>query len=161
MGLYRHAGVNFALLTLFNAQGIPVDILRNGYAVQLDRCLRNRFKADLTFSRVYIDFDETLVTRHHVHELAMAFLYQCRNRGVSLVLLTKHRYILADTLRGCGISEHLFEEIIQVPDSVEKWTLINPDGAIFIDNYWFDRRAVKDKLGIPVFDVDGIECLLH
>ena len=161
MGLYRHAGVNFALLTLFNAQGIPVDILQNGYAVQLDRCLRNRFKADLTFSRVYIDFDETLVTRHHVHELAMAFLYQCRNRGISLVLLTKHRYILADTLSGCGISEHLFEEIIQVPDSEEKWTLINPEGAIFIDNYWFDRRAVKDKLGIPVFDVDGIECLLQ
>jgi predicted ATP-grasp superfamily ATP-dependent carboligase len=61
MGLYRHTGVNFALLTLFNAMGAPVRILQNHYDVQLDRCLHNRFKADLSFSRVYIDFDETIV----------------------------------------------------------------------------------------------------
>ncbi|HTN65168.1 MAG TPA: ATP-grasp domain-containing protein, partial [Burkholderiaceae bacterium] len=45
MGLYRHTGVNFALLSLFNALGMPVEILQNDYAVQLDRCLHNRFKA--------------------------------------------------------------------------------------------------------------------
>lgn len=161
MGLYRHTGVNFALLTLFNAMGKPVEILQNNYPVQLDRCLHNRFMAALEFRRVYIDFDETLVVDKHVHELAMAFLYQCRNRGIQVVLLTKHRYNLMETLRTCGISEHLFEEIIQISDSQEKWTFIDPDGAIFIDNYWFDRRAVKMKWGIPVFDVDGIECLLR
>lgn len=161
MGLYRHTGVNFALLTLFNAMGTRVEILQNDYAVQLDRCLHNRFKTDLKFARVYIDFDETLVVGRHVHELAMAFLYQCRNHAIPVVLLTKHRYKLIDTLRSCAISEHLFEEIIQITEAQHKWDFINPDGAIFIDNYWFDRRAVKEALGIPVFDVDGIECLLR
>jgi predicted ATP-grasp superfamily ATP-dependent carboligase len=160
MGLYRHTGVNFALLSLFNALGKPVEILQNAYPIQLDRCLHNRFKTALVFRRVYIDLDETLIVGKHVHEYAMAFLYQCRNRGIHVVLLTKHRDNVKETLCACGISEYLFEDIVQISDSQEKWMLINPDGAIFIDNYWFDRRAVKEKLGIPVFDVDVIECLL-
>lgn len=161
MGLYRHAGVNFALLSLFNAQGKPVEILQNKYSVQLDRCLHNRFKADLRFQRVYIDFDETLIAGQHVHEYAMAFLYQCRNRGIRVVLLTKHRTSVQERMRACGISENLFEDIVQISDDQEKWAFVNPDRAIFIDNYWYDRRAVNEKWGIPVFDVDGIECLLR
>lgn len=161
MGLYRHTGVNFALLSLFNAMGTQVEILQNDYPVQLDRCLRSRYKAAFEFRRVYIDFDETLIIGRHVHEYVMAFLYQCRNRGVHVVLLTKHRYNIMETLHNCGISEHLFDAITQIDDSQEKWTFIDPDGAIFIDNYWHDRRAVKAKFGIPVFDVDGIECLLR
>lgn len=161
MGLYRHTGVNFALLSLFNAQGKPVEILQNNYSVQLDRCLHNRFKAALKFRRVYIDFDETLIVGQQVHEYVIAFLYQCRNQGIPVVLLTKHRHDVHETLRSCGISEYLFEHIVQIQDYQEKWMFIDPDGAIFIDNYWFDRRAVKEKFGIPVFDVDGIECLLR
>lgn len=161
MGLYRHTGVNFALLSLFNAMGTQVEILQNDYPVQLDRCLHSRYKAALEFRRVYIDFDETLIIGRHVHEYVMAFLYQCRNRRVHVVLLTKHRHDLMETLRNCGISEHLFDAITQIDDSQEKWAFIDPDGAIFIDNYWHDRRAVKAKFGIPVFDVDGIECLLR
>lgn len=161
MGLYRHAGVNFALLSLFNALERPVEILRNDYPVQLDRCLHSRYKAGLEFRRVYIDFDETMVVGKHVHESAMAFLYQCRNEGIQIVLLTKHRHDIKSTLQTCGISEHLFEDIVQLAEHDEKWAFIKPDGAIFIDNYWFDRRAVKEKWGIPVFDVDAIECLLR
>jgi hypothetical protein len=161
MGLYRHTGVNFALLALFNAMNKLVEILPNNYAVQLDRCLHNRFKANLTFSRVYIDFDETLVVERHVHDQAMAFLYQCRNRGIHIVLITKHQHNLVESLNACGIATNLFEKIIQISETDNKWQFINPDEAIFIDNYWFDRREVKEKLGIPVFDVDGIDCLLR
>lgn len=161
MGLFRHCGVNFALLSLFNALKMPVTILRNDYPVQLDRCLHNRYKADFRFTRVYIDFDETLVVGTRVHEYAMAFVYQCRNRGIPVVLLTKHRYDIRETLRACGIAEQLFEAIVQLTDDQDKSAFIDPRGAIFIDNYWFDRRAVKERLGIPVFDVDGIECLLR
>lgn len=161
MGLYRHSGINFALLSLFNALGKPVEIMQNDYPIQLDRCLYNRYKAELTYLRVYIDLDETLIVGTHVHPLAMAFLYQCRNQAISVVLLTKHRYDLQTTLRACGIAETLFESIVQLTENQEKSDFIDADGAIFIDNYWFDRRAVKQKLGIPVFDVDAIDCLLN
>ena len=161
MGLYRHTGVNFALLSFFNAFKMPVEILQNNYSVQLDRCLHNRYKSSLTYRRVYIDFDETIVADKRVHPNVMAFLYQCRNREIACVLLTKHQHNIRETLRACAISEQLFEDIVQIPDSQEKWSFIKPEGAIFIDNYWFDRRAVREKFGIPVFDVDGIECLLQ
>lgn len=161
MGLYRHAGVNFALLTLFNAAGVPVQISPNLYNVQLDRCLHNRFKAELIFNRVYIDFDETIVIGEYVHDRVMAFIYQCRNNGIKVVLLTKHKNNLKDSLHACGISENLFENIIHIKEGESKWRFIDPDNAIFIDNYWFERREVNEKLGIPVFDVDAIECLLR
>lgn len=160
MGLYRHSGVNFALLSLFNALKMPVEITSNDYAVQLDRCLQNRYRANFSFRRVYVDFDETLVVGHHVHEMAMAFLYQCRNRRIEIVLLTKHRFDLSATLRSCGISESLFTQILHLREEEDKSLFIEPEGAIFIDNYWYDRRAVRKRWGIPVFDADAIECLL-
>lgn len=161
MGLYRHAGVNFALLSLFNALEMPVQILMNDYPVQLDRCLHNRFKANLSYSRVYVDFDETVIAENRVNDRVMAFLYQCRNRGIALVLLTKHRYDIKETLHRFGIAWNLFTDVVQLADDQHKWDFIDPEGAIFIDNYWFDRRDVKEKLGVPVFDVDAVECLLR
>ena len=160
MGLYRHCGVNFALLSLFNALKVPVQILRNDYALQLDRCLQNRFKADLTYKRIYVDLDETLIVGRHVYGRVMDFLYQCRNKGVEIVLITKHQDDLANTLRDCAISEHLFSQIVHLSDKQDKADFIDPDGAIFIDNYWHDRRAVRVRHGIPVFDVDAVECLM-
>jgi hypothetical protein len=161
MGLYRHTGVNFALLGLFNAQEIPVQIMQNKYTIQLDRCLHNRFKAGLTYRRVYVDFDETVAAGDHVHERVMAYLYQCRNRGVELVLLTKHRYDIRETLSRLAISPGLFKEILHLEEGQEKWAFIDPEGAIFIDNYWYDRREVSRRFGMPVFDVDAVECLLR
>lgn len=160
MGLYRHAGVNFALLSLFNAMGLPVDVIANGYSIVLDRCLHNRFKATMVFSRAYVDLDETIIADGRVHDRVMAFLYQCRNQGIRLVLLTKHGYDLAATMVAHAISPALFEAIIHLGQDEEKWRSIKPDGAIFIDNYWHDRNIVREKLGIPVFDVDAVESLL-
>ncbi|MEF8729836.1 MAG: ATP-grasp domain-containing protein [Accumulibacter sp.] len=161
MGLYRHAGVNFALLSLFNALRIPVTIRRNDYALQLDRCLHNRFRSDLVYRRVYIDFDETIVDGERVHGRVMDYLYQCRNNGIEIVLLTKHRQDLGETLRRCAIAESLFHRTVQLANDEDKSDHIDPRDAIFIDNYWRDRRAVSAKLGIPVFDVDAIECLMR
>lgn len=160
MGLYRHSGVNFALLSFFNAKKIPVQISCNNYQLKLDRCLHNRYHADFCYERVYIDFDETIISNGGVHEMVMAFLFQCRNRGIEIILLTKHRYVLDETLHRYGISRSLFNDIIQLNSEQKKWEYINPIGAIFIDNYWFDRCDVKEKLDIPVFDVDAVECLL-
>ena len=161
MGLYRHAGINFALLSLFNAQQIQIQILRNEYPLQLDRCLYNRFRSNFVYRRVYIDFDETIIADGKVHSMVMAFLYQCRNREIEIILITKHRYNLDETLERCGIAKSLFTKIIHLTDDQNKWQFIDPDGSIFIDNYWLDRRYAKENLGIPVFDVDAIECLLH
>ena len=69
--------------------------------------------------------------------------------------------ILDKTLDKHGIAKSIFSEIIHLSEDEDKWKFIEPEGAIFIDNYWFDRHEVKEKLSIPVFDVDAVECLMR
>ncbi len=160
MALYRQLGVNFALLSIFDALGKDVKIIKNNFQVQLDRCLYNRYKTDLDYNCVYIDFDDTIIVDNKVNHTAMRFLYQCRNDNVKICLLTKHRYDLNETLKKYCIAQNLFDEIILIEMEHEKDKYINMDKSIFIDNYFQDREIVSTKKGIPVFDVDAIECLL-
>ena len=161
MGLYRQAGVNFALLSIFDALDLDVRILKNEYDIVLSRNLQNRYKMSFEFQRVYIDFDDTLVIDGKVNENAMKFLYQCKNRGVFVSLITKHRFDLSESLKAARIAKNLFDEVIVLGEGDHKHAVIQPGGSIFIDNYFFDREAVKTRLNIPVFDVDGIDCLLQ
>lgn len=160
MGLYRQAGVNFALLSIFDSADIDVEILKNDFRVELDRCLHNSYQTDLEYDCVYIDFDDTLVVNEKVNDMALRFLYQCKNRGIKVFLLTKHRFDIAATLDAFAISRGLFTDIIKINENDDKARWIAHPHSIFIDNYFFDRKLVKEELGIPVFDVDAIECLL-
>jgi len=90
----------------------------------------------------------------------MAFLYQCHNKNKKVVLLTKHAYDIRDTIKLYRIPSNLFDEIIHMKPDDEKYQYINNKNAIFIDNYFFDRRSVYEQCGIPVFDVDAIPSLI-
>lgn len=160
MGLYRQVGINFALLSIFDAMGVKVSILKNNYSIGLDRCLMNRYHSDLQYRRVYIDFDDTIVIGNKVNLAAVSFLYQCKNKGVRVCLLTKHVADLADSLKRYALAENLFDEIVVIKPNDDKCRYIKPEGAIFIDNYFFDRLKASRKLSVPVFDVDAIESLL-
>jgi len=89
----------------------------------------------------------------------MRYLYQCRNKGKYVILLTKHESDIYESLVWHSIAKELFDKVITVPVDREKHEFIEPKGAIFIDNYFHDRKRVADILGIPVFDVDAVECL--
>ena len=54
----------------------------------------------------------------------------------------------------------LFDEIVELTFDTPKYTVIEPFGAIFIDNSFAERKIVHEKLGIPVFDIDAREVLL-
>lgn len=58
-----------------------------------------------------------------------------------------------------GIPEALFQRIVRIGGGEEKADYICPNGAIFIDNAYAERKKIHDRLGIPVFDVEGIEVL--
>jgi len=161
MGLYRQAGVNFALLSVFDAMDIDVRILTNSYPIELDRCLHNVYKISMGYDRVYIDFDDTIIINGNVNLVALQYLYQCRNYKIEVNLLTKHIFDLDESLDRFCISKSLFDTIILLRPDQEKVDFINPVNAIFIDNYFFDREKVSKALGIPVFDVDAIESLLR
>ena len=63
MNFYRQLGINFAALSLFDAMGYDVKIIFNDYNLTLDRCLKNCYKFDYYYEKLYIDFDDTLMIK--------------------------------------------------------------------------------------------------
>lgn len=160
MCLARAMGVNIPLLSVYNAMGYDVEVLPNSYELKMDRTLISRYKMDYEYDTVYFDFDDTLIIDEQVHLAAIKFLYQCKNQGKKVVLITRHDKELPETFEKHAISQDLFSEIIKTDFDTEKTEFINPKGAIFIDNAHKERKKVKEKFNIPVFDVEGLEVLL-
>lgn len=161
MGLYRQAGVNFALLTLFDAMDMDVSVVLNEYEIELDRCLYNRYRIGYNYDKVYIDFDDTLILNEEVNIDAIKYIYHCRNKGIRIILITKHRYNLDESLMRFNLSRNMFDEVIHIPMEDDKTNYIDPNKSIFIDNHFADRKLVQERLKIPVFDVDAIDSLIE
>ena len=159
MGLTRNLGINMPLLTLYNFWGFDVDIISNGNSVLLDRSFISRFKTDISYSNIYVDFDDTIVLRGKVNAYLMMFLYQAVNKGKTLYLLTRHSTDICNDLDKYRISKDLFKEIIRIDEAGKKTDFILPD-SIFIDDSFAERKRVHDECGIPVYDLDMIESLI-
>jgi len=158
-GLYRNKGVNFALLSIFDAFNFDVEIITNQYDIELDRALSNKFKLDLVYDTVYVDFDDCLILNQKVNTELINFLYKSFNEKKHIVLITKHKEDLSNSLKKFRLGD-LFDEIIILDFNDEKYKYITKKNAIFIDDSFSERKMVNDKLGLPVFSPDMVECLL-
>ena len=98
MGASRNRGVNMPLLTLYNMWGYDVEILNNGNDLLLDRAFISRFKTGIHYENVYVDYDDTLALRGQANPELLAFLYQARNHGKKLFLISKHEGDLEEAL---------------------------------------------------------------
>lgn len=158
--LFRARGVNFAQLSLFDAMDYPVSIIDNGYDVEMDRALDNCYKLAVSYSEVYIDYDDTLILDNKYYNVqAMSFIYSCKNRGIKLTLLSSHKGNLNAVLNDFALAP-LFDRIIHVQPGKNKFSSIDNRDAIFIDDSFAERKSVHDNVGIPVFSVDMIEMLI-
>lgn len=161
--LFRAQGINFALMSLFDAFDIPVSILRNGYDVVMDRALDNKYKLDLKYSEVFIDFDDCIyLEKKFVNDAMMAFLYRCVNKGIKVTLLSRHddeKLGKLDELLDKLRIRQVFDRIIHINPSQKKIDSIDNTDSIFIDDSFAERKAVADKFNIPVFSLDMIEAL--
>ena len=161
MCLTRAKGLNLPLLSVYNALGYDVKACPNNVQITMDRTLISRYKIDYEYDTVYFDFDDTLIINNKVHLPAIRFLYQCRNAGKKVVLLTKHEKDIFKTLEQFAISAKLFSKIVCISLDDEKINYVNStEQAIFVDNAYQEREKVREKFNIPVFDVDGLEVLL-
>lgn len=160
MCLTRARGVNLPLLSVYVTMGYDVAIKPNEYSVSMDRTLISRYTLDFDYDTVYFDFDDTLIVRSKVNLKAIWFLYQCRNQGKRVKLLTKHEKEIYDSMAHYAINPNIFNEIIHIKPEDYKSKYINPARAIFVDNAYQERAAVSRSCHIPVFDVDGIEFLM-
>ena len=160
--LSRAVGVNFALLTLYDAFDCDVKVFKNNYSVELDRALDNKYKTDLEFDAVFCDYDDCLVlNKTQVNYRLVSFLFKCRNNKKHIILLTKHEGTnLLEELRNFRLDQ-IFDEIIHIKKEDDKSKYIDMDQcAIFIDDSNSERYNISSKLGIPVFSPDMIDVLL-
>ena len=158
--LHRALGVNFALLSLYDAFDLDVDIVLNDFDVELDRALNSRYKTNLSYSRVFMDFDDTLIVNGKVNPEAAVFLLQCRNEGKQIILISKHLGDLAAELARLRITE-LFDQVLHLKPDDEKSRYLPDSDAIFIDDSFSERKKVAQSRRIPVFDVHMLEALMR
>jgi predicted ATP-grasp superfamily ATP-dependent carboligase len=161
MALYRQVGVNFALLSIFDLMDVDISILKNRLDIKMDRCLHNRYHFNYKYDDVYVDFDDTIIVEGKVNDFLMQYLYQATNCGKKLHLITRHELNISETLKAYKIAENLFDEIILLSPMEKKSDHIQPQKAIFIDNHFSERKLISERFGIPVFDVDAVECLVN
>ena len=161
MGLSRNQGINYPLLTLYNMWGNGnLDIIKNNYSIIVDRAFVNRYKIDYEYENVYIDFDDTITNKGKLNIDAIRFLYQLVNKNKNIYLLTRHKDDIYNSLKKYKLSIDLFTDIINIEDDKLKSDYIKKEKSIFIDDSFRERKDVKEKLDIPVFDVDMIESLI-
>jgi hypothetical protein len=160
--LNRNLDINFPLLSILDFSGEEVEISPNRYDIEVDRTLINRYKLDIKYQRVYLDFDDTLILNHEKYnEFVFFYLYQCLNKKIEVILLTKHEQNIFETLKKLNISEGLFSKIIHIKPDEYKYNYIDTEvPAIFIDNSFKERKQIRDFFNIPSFDVSNIECLI-
>ncbi len=159
MAVHRVQGVNFALLSIYEQERIPIEILVNRVDTEIDRALVNRYKHELRYSVAYIDLDDTLILNGIVNVNLVRFLYQCINKGIRIVLLTKHTTDIDRTLSKHRLTG-IFDEIIHLAQSDTKADCIHESDAILIDDSFGERKAVNEKLGILTFDCSMLEMLI-
>lgn len=157
---FRAKGVNFALLSAFDAFDAPVDIITNDYFVELDRALSNKYKLSINYSSVYVDFDDCIIVNNSVNINLINFLFQCLNEGIRIILITRHSGHLNKALEKFRLS-NIFDEIIHIVNNDLKSDYIDKSlNPIFIDDSYAERKDVKSNLGIYVFSPDMVEALL-
>ena len=164
MCLTRAKGINLPLLSVYTAMGYDIEAKDNGNEVSMRRTLVGKYDLHIEYSTVYIDFDDTITHNGEINPIAMAYLYQCKNKGIKVILLTRHEKQLHDSLKKYRIADSLFDRIEWIKGSESKAEVIkliqNGDKqCIFIDNAYQERIIVSKECLIPTYDADAFEFL--
>lgn len=154
--LYRVKGVNFALLTLFDTQELDVSVQVNPFNLVQERSLDVKFKFDLVFDHVFVDYDDCIKLEDRINYKLVSLLYRFKDQGKKIILITRHKNNLEDELNKT-MPMGFFDEIIHITDGKPKSSFINQGKSIFIDDSHVERVDVAEKLSLPVFSPDGLD----
>jgi carbamoyl-phosphate synthase large subunit len=160
MSTHRMQGVNFAWLTILEAMGSKLSILHNPGTIMVDRALHSRFKHTFNYDKVYIDLDDTILFNNQVHLGAIQLIYQSINQQKQVILLTRHKGNLQETLLRHRLVG-LFDSVIHLDTHQKKSEFIEYHDAIFIDDSFAERLDVAQSCNIPTFDLHMLNLLLE
>lgn len=160
MSTHRMQGINFAWLTILEMRGFSLSILRNPSPIIVDRALQNRYRHNIQYRELYIDLDDTILHQNQIHTGAVQLIYQSLNQQKRVILLTRHKGNLLETLSQYRLTQ-LFDEIIHLEPHQKKSQFITSSDAIFVDDSFAERLDVAQRCAIPTFDLHMIDLLLH
>lgn len=160
-GLYRGLGVNFAMLSIWDALGFDVSVATNSFNLEMDRALDNKYKFSMSFNEVFLDYDDTIVVSDtgKINPKVMQLVFSCINRGIKVTILSRHRGDLIAALKSHKI-DGLFTRVIHIPVDADKATYIDNTDAVFVDDSYAERASILKKTGIPVFGLDMVDALI-
>jgi hypothetical protein len=115
----RLRGINLPLLTLFEHERRPLEILPYPFELTMDRAFISRFKMELQYDTVYVDFDDTLALKGEPNLELVAFLVAARHRGKTLVLLSRNKGDCGAWLRNHGLAD-LFHRTMLIDQHITK-----------------------------------------
>ena len=89
MATNRVLGINFPLLSIYEKEGLKLDLMLNKNSIEIDRALVNRYKHEIHYDKVYIDLDDTLLLNGKLNTQLIKFLYQAVNEDCKIILIMK------------------------------------------------------------------------
>jgi len=153
----RAKGINLPLMAIQDYMERELKVLPYDFVDRVERSLATKPNINLSFSKVYIDFDDTIIIDNKVVPIVMSFIYKMRNERKELILITRHEFDLYKTLEKYALDKSIFDKIIHIKNNSPKSDYITSIDSIFIDNHFLERLEVFQKHKIPVFDVDYLE----
>ncbi len=160
MATNRVLGINFPLLSIYEKEGLKLDIILNKNSIEIDRALINRYKHEIHYDKVYVDLDDTILINDKLNTQLIKFLYQAVNEDCEIILISKTLNDIHSYLKRWRI-QCIFDEIILLKKEDFKADYIDPTNAIFIDDSFSERKSVFLKHKIPTFDSSMIELLIN
>jgi len=143
-------GINIALLIVqehLKRSFITNKFVDDKYIDLKEKCI---FLKNETF---YFDLDETLIWDDQEISITKKLLFEVKKRGSIVILITRHKLDLKNTLSKIGLKENDFNHIYLVKDNEKKSSFVNA-GSIFIDNEFPERLDVRRNSGATVLDID-------
>ncbi len=161
MAFHREQGINFASLSIDIHRGKSVRILQPRFTegsycckIYTNYFLFPRAKPIQAF---YLDLDDTLLLGPNINIDILRLVYLAKNRGIPVILLTRHKHDVYETLRERCIAKELFKKIVHLDTDTPKSKYIEKTPAIFIDDSFREREDVYNRLqDVVCFDVDSI-----
>lgn len=164
LALNRALGVNLAELLIYQGLGMINEsskIYTNNIQseVVLFRNLDRKFKINLDYENVYIDFDDTLsINKEKINIGIMKFVFYAKNKNKKIYLITKHNKGYLDSfLKKFGIFG-IFDDVIVINNNQKKIAFMKPK-SILIDDSFAERKEAIES-GLIAYSPDIIENLI-
>jgi len=160
MMLNRAKGINFVELAIFQAMGHEIEVVVNNISLSLARALVPRYKHDMSYENLYIDFDDTLfLDEKYISSDIMKLIFQAKNENKRVVLITKNKKEnLQLTLTKFAIKD-IFDEIIHIDENDKKIKYMKQNSLLIDDSFQERKEAIN--CGHYAYGLDNMRLLFN